>query len=71
MRILDGLPLALELAAARIPVLSPAQILGRYRAGLSLEDREGAHPERHRSIRDAVDVSVRLLGPAGLGSSMS
>jgi predicted ATPase/class 3 adenylate cyclase len=59
---LDGLPLALELAASRVKVLTPGQILDRLGRSLDLLT-SGAHdaPERHRTLRGTVDWSYRLL----------
>jgi predicted ATPase/class 3 adenylate cyclase len=59
---LDGLPLALELAAARVKVLTPSQILERLGRSLDLLT-SGAHdaPERQRTLRGAVEWSYRLL----------
>jgi predicted ATPase/class 3 adenylate cyclase len=59
---LDGLPLALELAAARVKVLTPGQILERLGHGLDLLT-SGAHdaPERQRTLRGTVEWSYRLL----------
>jgi predicted ATPase len=59
---LDGLPLALELAAARVKVLTPAQILERLSRGLDLLS-SGAHdaPERQRTLRGTVEWSYQLL----------
>ena len=59
---LDGLPLAIELAAARVDLLSPAAILTRLDQQLDLlaDDRAG-QPARHRSVRAAIDTSYDLL----------
>jgi predicted ATPase/DNA-binding winged helix-turn-helix (wHTH) protein len=59
---LDGIPLALELAAARARVLSAAQIAARLGDRLRLLAPAGrATPSRHRTLRDAVDWSHDLL----------
>ena len=59
---LDGLPLALELAAGRVKVLTPGQILERLGRGLDLLT-SGAHdaPERQRTLRGTVEWSYQLL----------
>jgi predicted ATPase len=61
-RRLDGLPLAIELAAARSRSLSPAEIAGHLDERFSLltraRSREG---ERHRTLRATIDWSYRLL----------
>jgi predicted ATPase/DNA-binding SARP family transcriptional activator len=63
-RRLEGLPLALELAAARASVLSPAQILSRldHRLEFLVRQRRDV-PARHRSLRAALDGSFQLLAP--------
>ncbi|GAA3021458.1 AfsR/SARP family transcriptional regulator [Streptosporangium longisporum] len=64
-RELDGLPLAIELAAAQTRVLSLEQIadgLGDRFALLTTGSRTA--PERHRSLEAAIASSVRLLTPA-------
>ncbi len=63
-RALDGLPLALELAAARVRSLGPEGTAARVGERLSLLSR-GARdlPERQRSLRATLDWSADLLGP--------
>jgi predicted ATPase len=65
-RHLDGLPLAVELAAARVRVLSVADISRRLRDRFALL-RGGARdaPERHRTLRAVVEWSWNLLEPEG------
>ncbi len=69
---LDGLPLAAELAAARVRVMSVAEIACR------LEDRFAVlrgsardAPQRHRTLRAVIDWSWNLLDPAGQAAMRS
>jgi len=59
---LDGLPLSLELAAARIKLLSPQALLGRLNRRLALLTG-GRHdaPSRQQTLRDTISWSYDLL----------
>ena len=58
---LDGLPLAIELAAARSVVLTPDQVLERMDRALDLLARPRAADPRHRSLRSCIQGSWELL----------
>lgn len=61
-RRLEGLPLAIELAAARLSTFSPAQILSRLACSLDfLVSRRVDVDERHRSLRGTLDWSLSLI----------
>ncbi len=63
VRLLDGLPLAIELAAARVRVLSPAQIVERMRDRFSLLAGARGAAGRQATLRGAIDWSWDLLTP--------
>ncbi len=61
---LDGLPLAVELAAARSRVLSPSALLARVENSLALLRWDAPDvPSRHRTLRATLDWSYALLSP--------
>jgi predicted ATPase/transcriptional regulator with XRE-family HTH domain len=62
---LDGLPLAIELAAARIKVLPPEAMVERLRQRLQfLSDGTRDAPQRQRTLRNTLAWSHDLLNPA-------
>ena len=61
---LDGIPLALELAAARAGGLSLAEIAERLTGCFELLARSGAGPARHQTLRASVEWSYQLLAQA-------
>lgn len=64
VRWLDGVPLALELAAARVGSMSPGQIADRLDRNVELlRDPGSAGEARHRTMNAAVDWSHSLLSP--------
>ncbi|MBV9280604.1 MAG: hypothetical protein JOZ41_11020, partial [Chloroflexi bacterium] len=59
---LDGLPLAIELAAARIKFLSTRELLRHLEHRLQfLTSQASDLPPRHRTLRDTIDWSYQLL----------
>jgi predicted ATPase len=60
--LLEGMPLAIELAASRMGLMDAAQLLAMLRSGAPvLSHPKGAHPERQRTMQATLDWSWRLL----------
>jgi class 3 adenylate cyclase/predicted ATPase len=60
--LLDGLPLAIELAAGRLRLFPPADLVRRLRESTAiLQDR--ARPDRHQSLTAALQWTLDLLDP--------
>ena len=71
---LDGLPLAIELAAARVNLLSPQAILTRLQQRFELLAEEApAGQARHRTLKETIDWTYELLdeGERGLFARLS
>jgi predicted ATPase/class 3 adenylate cyclase len=70
---LDGLPLAIELAASRVKLLTPKALLARLGQSLGLAAAEAGRPLRHQTLRNTMAWSYDLLAPdvAGVFRRMS
>ena len=65
VKLLDYWPLAIELAAARSRLYPIGELVARMKSGVDLlEVTEADRPERHRSLRGALDWSWQLLSDA-------
>ncbi|MBO9642977.1 MAG: AAA family ATPase [Pseudacidovorax sp.] len=63
-RAVDGLPLAIELAAGWVAVLPAPDLAAQLAQGLALLQRRGALPARHATLADTMQWSHQLLSPA-------
>jgi predicted ATPase/class 3 adenylate cyclase len=61
VKLLDGLPLAIELAAARVRVMDPAMLVARMGERFKLLSSGGARRDRQATLRGALDWSWELL----------
>ncbi len=60
-RRVGGIPLAIELAAARSAAFTPAELAHRLDSAQTLSERGSTRPARHQSLRAAIDWSYNLL----------
>lgn len=59
---LDGVPLAIEIAAARTRLMTPAMVLHHLSSGVEVLERPRFRgPDRHRSVRETIAWSYDLL----------
>ena len=68
LKLLDGLPLAIELAAARVRVMPPRMLLARMSDRFKLLASKGGRLDRQSTLRAAFDWSWDLLTPPEKGA---
>jgi predicted ATPase/class 3 adenylate cyclase len=65
---LDGLPLAIELAASRVRLLAPRALLARLGRSLDLAAADVGQPSRQQTLRNTIAWSYDLLDPGLAGA---
>ena len=60
---LEGIPLAIELACARLSAMPLSQLASRLTSGLGLRTKDATESVRHRTVRDTIAWSYNMLGP--------
>jgi predicted ATPase/class 3 adenylate cyclase len=60
---LEGIPLAIELACARLSSMPLEQLRRRLTSGLTLASKDSTEVSRHRTMRDTVRWSYEMLSP--------
>ncbi len=60
---LEGIPLAIELACARLSAMPLPQLASRLTSGLSLRSKDSTERGRHRTLRETIAWSYKLLLP--------
>ncbi len=60
---LEGIPLAIELAGARLSSMPLKQLARRLTSGLTLTSKDATESQRHRTLRDTIAWSYNLLSP--------
>ena len=60
---LEGIPLAIELACARLSSMPLRQLSHRLTSGLALSSKDATESQRHRTLRDTIAWSYDLLAP--------
>jgi predicted ATPase len=61
---LEGVPLAIELACARLSSMPLNQLLHRLDSVLTLASKDSTESPRHRTLRETIDWSYKLLSPS-------
>lgn len=63
-RRLEGIPLAIELCAAKLATLTPAQVVASIGRRLDVSASRSELPDRHRSMESVVEWSINQLRPS-------